>query len=183
MAAFYGGFNVILEQSNWHWSENQFITHAIRNGANYAEAVAEYQRGHNSYAGRWSQHVEEAEMVANEAIDRLIDHHNMAIDKRVLSWGRSRVRSWGGQWSNGRHGLTLAMKRHVPADHVDPNQSFTFHEYRRFAHDPNIGTFKGSWQDCVRVLVAHEYAHALEPHDRHNRLWKLAYAKCRSILV
>ena len=172
---------MILNKDNWHWPEDKFLTTAILAGVSYTDAVNEYKRGHNHYQGRWSKHISEAESVANRAIDRLIDHFNMPIDKRVLSWGRSRNRSWGGQWGGNRLGLTLAMKRHVPADHVDDSKTFTFNEYRSFADDPHIGTFNGSWQDCIRVLVAHEYAHALTPHHRHDMVWRKVYKECRAI--
>lgn len=172
-----------LSQENWSLGESEWITTAILSGMEYSAAVAEYSKGHNRYQGRWEKNIYEAEAVANHAIDVLVDSYGMVIDKRVLSWGRSRKRSWGGRWSNGRHGMTLAMKRYTPADHVDPDSSFTFYEYERFAASPTIGDFTGRWQDCIRVLVAHEFAHALLPLEGHGVKWQEKYAECRKIVL
>ena len=125
-----------------------------------------------------------------------------------FEWARTRNRSWGGIYSDRsrsyemNHSLgegariSLAMSKRVPSDHrkmvFDSNDDFSFHEYKSFCRDDEIGDFTGSWEDCLRVLTIHECAHALQytpkavdkEYDKkevrgHGQLWKDLYRAAR----
>lgn len=82
-----------------------------------------------------------------------------------LDWSMNRSRSRGGAGGKGLYedgGLSLAMRRRVPADGVGTGP-FEFTEYASIARRADIGTVKSDdWRDCLRALVAHELAHAVQ---------------------
>jgi hypothetical protein len=82
-----------------------------------------------------------------------------------MDWSENRSRSRGGAGGKGLYedgGLSLAMRRRVPADGVGVGP-FEFIEYASIARRSDIGTLKSDdWRDCLRALVAHELAHAVQ---------------------
>jgi len=76
--------------------------------------------------------------------------------------------------------ITLALCHYVPRNGVG-EASFTYTEYKRLQKEPAIGGFTtNDWRNCVRALVAHELAHAIQrsgvPHHK-GRHRKIDYKK------
>ena len=158
-------------------TKDTFVFKAVLDGSSYKEALALWNQGHSQYVGKWTVNNKEAEQIVRDAVAILNTHWGMQV-KPVISWGRSRCNSWGG-YGGGK--ISLAMKRHVPSD-CDENEQFTFNEYTSFADSPTVGTFNGTWQDCLRCLVAHEHAHCHPKASGHGVDWKRVYAENRVTL-
>ena len=153
-------------------TKDQFVFNAIKEGIGYTDALKLWNQGHSTFSGQWTTHINEAEEIVIKQVAVLNAYHGMQV-RPVISWGRHRNNSWGGYGGNK---ISLAMKRHVPSDSDDSTEVFTFNEYNRFAASPTIGTFKGTWQDCLKCLVAHEHAHCHPKSVGHGSEWQKIYA-------
>jgi len=151
-------------------TKDEFIFKSIKDGKGYAESLALWNQGHNSIRGEWTINIAESEQLVLESVEALNEYWGMKV-RPLMSWGRSRTSSWGG-YGGGK--ISLAMKRHVPAD-GDTRDVHLFSEYSSFAKSPTIGTFNGSWQDCLACLVAHEHAHCHENAVNHEDSWRDVY--------
>lgn len=129
--------------------------------------------------------VEAAEAIVNGIVEQMVDF--MIHEKKWplpdnyhvvvrFDWSRHRNRSRGGRYSgrfrsyesgekkDGGAGISLAMGAHVPFAQENRIQGMPvmFSEYKHIQNDPEIGSFMGKWEDCLRVLVIHEVAHAIQ---------------------
>lgn len=112
----------------------------------------------------------EAEAIVRETVNLLVGFaveniEGLPADWPVtvkMDWSEGRTRSNGGhgrhdQFAEGR--ISLAMCRYVPPDGVGIRE---FVEYAHIARDTQIGSYRGDWRDCLRILCAHEVAHAVQ---------------------
>jgi hypothetical protein len=100
-----------------------------------------------------------------------------------------RNRSWGGT----RHRvpfISLALHRFTGTNVA------SFHEYRSFQHDPEIGSVNNNTINAVRATVAHEACHAVQhsctthasaaigeyDSSGHGAMWKEMYRRTRRAL-
>jgi hypothetical protein len=87
----------------------------------------------------------------------------------------------------------LAMARHVDLDPSTERHPRTFHEYKSFAKDPDIGSFEcKNLRDYLRLLTIHECSHALQDTGKfgnqyneterkgHKALWRDIYRLARA---
>lgn len=122
-------------------------------------------------------------------------------------WSLRRTRSRGGRYSARTRSfeaesarprgarISLAMAHRVPTSGSSDWSSVRFKEYAHIAEDAEIGTFHGTWEDCLRVLVLHEIAHGVQftcspsaakkagyeytQQGAHFRLWQDIYRRLR----
>ena len=131
---------------------------------------------------------------------KLMVAHLQKIDEsfnsklRVDMRGVRKASSWGGVL-NGQTQVVLALGRFLECDIVGGQQVFI--EYDHITN-PSIMGVKGSMENCIAALVAHEVAHAFEygspkacefiggeqdEYEEHGEMWQSIYQDLRETFV
>lgn len=102
----------------------------------------------------------EAETLIAETIHALLSSGVLAANGFKVNRSRPAIRfRWSaGKSFGGRTGVRFALYAHA----AKPEKDAFFREYAAFADQPMIGSFRGSRNDCLRVLAAHELAHWIQ---------------------
>ena len=110
--------------------------------------------------------IERAEQIVAETIDSLLASPELRKNGFKTRVKPVIVMRWtSGKSHGGQKGIRFALARHASKS----DNGAIFKEYAAFADLPMIGSYQGSWEDCLRVLVAHETAHWLQYHPKVTR--------------